>query len=418
MSQETPWRADEAVTLVGRETTVFSPSAAPTMIRAYPEAGSITMEGLTQEEIPIAQESVHLHDYQAPVKGTKGGDFPVSLYLQPDAAAFNSAATPADTHLSSWLKAAFGGHGASAGSTVASSADDTHITVDAGHGSRFAIGAWALAPVSSQLLPVRVSAIATDALTLDFGMGTGLTADNAGDVINCRNFYFDPASTESLYVQHLEVGSASNEAYALKGCLVETLEFDMATIDKPIMAKLKLQVGDWEHPSDDVITTSVGTDPLGTPFVMDSGALFYLQATNVATRVSYPVLSANIKLTLGMAYAKATAGGTNGRKSVFREGQRLAVEMTVRTASYDITPTTTWWASRTELQGVLLVPQGSGLSRKWLIFDVPRCVLVGKPKPVKEGGMRTTEFVVNGAMRSRSGSTAQARSPFTLAYGG
>lgn len=412
MSQETPWRPEEAVTYAGPESTLGSSGGAPTMTRTFPVSGTVETK-LEQEEIPIDQESIHLFDLQNPVKGIKKCSFGCEYYLQPDGTQLNSAASPATHPLGVFLKAAFGNETVAAGSTVDSSGSGTAVTVAAGHGSRFAVGAWALFPISSSLLPGRVSVIATDALTLDLGIGSAATS--SGDIMNMYNYSPSASSTQSLYIQHVPAGSTTNFAEALKGCIAESLELGLE-LNKAATAKFKFQGIDWERPSDDSITTTVGTDTMGTPFAMDGNAVMILQSTGTATLTQYPLLSVSVKLNLGMQYAM-TLGGVQGRSSAYRAGNRMFAEITVKAVSADITPHSTWWTDRTDLQCVLMVPFGSGATKRWLVIDAPKVAVIGTPETVKEGGMATTQFVLHTKMRSRSASTTQGRSPFTIAFG-
>jgi hypothetical protein len=407
MAQETPFRFDNASTFVARETSF---AALPTMLRASPVSGSVAIE-TTQAELDVTEESVYLYNEQDPVKGLKEGTVALDYYLKPPTTQLVTAATPDSTALGALLKAAFGAEVSAAGSQISASGSGTAATVASG--AVFNVGGWALGPLSGSLLPVRVSAISTNDLTFDLGAGAGMTTST--DLVNMHNWYPLESSTETLYVQHAIAGSSSNHKWAAKGCIVESLELETAR-NKLLVAKFKLKAADWEYPTDDSVAVTVGNDGMGSPFSMRD-AVFILQTTGTATRTAYEMLDFKVKLNLGMRFQEDLGGATEGKVSAYRDGQRMFAEATIKTASADVVPFSTWYTSRTALQCVIMVPQGSSTTKRWCVIDIPNCIVVGVPKTTKEAGMAVTEFTVRSKMRSTSASAAQGRTPFALAIG-
>lgn len=379
------------------------------MTRAFPISGSVEPD-TAQDELEVEDESVYLHDYKAPVLGIKNGGVKCAYYLRPQATRLATAATPDTTPLGIMLKAAFGDEIAEAGSAITASSSATAVDITSGGAAN--IGAWHIFPVGDTNEVGRVSAIATNALTLDFGLST--TADTGEDMVNMHNWYPKPSSTETVYIQHAKANSSTTHKWAFRGCICESVEFDLARNALP-KATFTFKSATWEFTTDDSVAVTVGTDTMGVPFAMKDAEM-YLQSTATATRTQYPFLSASIKVNTGMRFAE-TLGGTEGRASAYRDGQRMFAEATVKTVSADAAAFNTWWTNRTALQLVIAVPSGTGSTKRWMVFDLPKCIIVGPPKTVKEAGMATTEFTLRSQMRSTSGATDLARTPFVLAIG-
>lgn len=172
MAQETPWLNQLARTFIGRELTFCTK---PSMTAAFPCSDSVEPD-ISQDELDVDDERPYLYDLQTPVRGLKKGGIKLAYYMRPAGTRLVAAATPDAHPLGILLRAAFGGVHEDAGIAVASSASGTAITLDAGGGLLFPVGSWGLAPIGGSTLPVRVSAVATDVLTLDFGAGSAATA--------------------------------------------------------------------------------------------------------------------------------------------------------------------------------------------------------------------------------------------------
>lgn len=397
-------RHSESATYVGIESTFCT---TPSMTRCFPITSGVDLEPV-QAELENDEESIYLWDVKDPVKGLKDGKVKVPCYLAPDSTALNAAATPATPWLGTFLKALLGGEQSGAGSTVASSGSGTTVSVASGHGSRFAVGTWGLFEVSGALEPGRISAISTDALTLDLALSAAATS--SGLVYNTYCYYPTESNVQTLSVQHALIGNSSHQ-WTLNGC---TGGWDLK-LDRNGLLRVDfdLMAATWTGPSSQSLTTTVGSNGMGSPWSMRD-AVCILQAYNTTTRTHYPLHSISCKFDSGMEFIPEL-GGTEGKTGVMRTKGREFVTLTIRFQS-DQARDATDWVSRTTLQCVVLVPQGSGTSKRWFILDVPRAIIKGKPKLIKEGGFTLTEITLVSKINT-SGTTALARAPFRLAIG-
>jgi hypothetical protein len=403
-----PFRPDDAATYFGIE-SAFDSDTPPSMLRGFPVGGSFEPT-INQAELEVNTESVYLYDYKPPVLGMQDGGCKFSCYVRPDTTQLGSESSSVPFFHP--LKALFGGMDGGAGTTTSAAASATSITATSAAG--FGIGQWVLPTVSGTTEPCRISNIVANALTFDLGASATPTASTS-PLTGMYNFYPTPGNTLSLYVQHANANETTNEKYSFRGCTGDLgLKFDRNQI---LVADFDLKAASWSCPSADTIATTVGTDTMGSCFVLKDATVI-LQSTATATRTTYPIVSFGAKLNMGMQHTPNLTG-RNGVGGVVRVGQRLFAETTVRVYA-DQTDTATivaYWTNRTALQFVAMVPSGSGSTKRWCVFDMPKCIVVGRPKPVKDGGRMCLDITLRSQMRSTSGSTDQARTPFTLAIG-
>ena len=397
-------RHSESASYAGIESTF---GTTPSMTRIFPITSSVD-PAVDQEELDVDEESIYLADYKAPVKGLKSGNLKFGCYAAPASTVLSAAASPSTPWLGTLLKALLGAELSAAGSTVASSGSATAVTVASGHGSRFAVGGWALFETGGAVEPGRISAIATDALTLDLAISAAATS--SGIVSNCYQYYWTEGNTQALTIQHALIGDSAHQ-WTFNGCTGGWgLKLDRNGL---LRVDFDLKVASWTGPSAQSLTTTVGSNGMGSPWSMRD-ATCILQAYNTTTRTHYPLHSVSCKFADGLEHIPEL-GGVEGKTGVMRTSGRKGTEFTVRFQSDQVRDATDW-VSRTVLQLVVMVPQGSGTSKRWFILDVPRAVIVGKPKLVKEGGFTLTEITLRPQINT-SGSTALARAPYKIAIG-
>jgi hypothetical protein len=410
-----PFRSVDAATYFGVESSF---GTLPTMYRAFPVADSFEPT-IDQGEGEVNDESVYLYDYKNPVKLMKSGGCKFSYYLRPAGTQLITGQNGVDTvPLFQPLKALFGGLVYDAGEDP--SAVSTTVSATVADGTVYSEGQWVMPLVSGAYEPCRIGSIATNDLT--WGLAPSTTPTVAGaDMLGMYNFYPAQGNTSSLYVQHANANETTNEKYSFSGCTGDVgLKFDRNGL---LVADFDLKANNWSCPSGDTIAVTVGTDSMGAPFALKDATVI-LQAYNTVTRTQREIASFSAKLNMGMDMIPCLGGtagtlGANGYSGVMRVGQRLFAEATVRLYA-DTTDTATYvgyHTNRTELQFVVMVPSGSTTTKRWCVFDMPRCIVVGRPKPVKDGGRRMIELTLRSKMRSTSASAELGRTPFVLAIG-
>lgn len=372
-------RTAEAATYVGIESTF---GTTPSMVRAFPITDTFEPD-LEQAEVDNLDESIYLWDVKNPVKGLKDGSAKLGFHIRSSGNRLTSGATPATPWLGNVLKACFGTELAAAGSTIQSSSTSTSIIVGTGHGSRFEAGQPILVDVGGVPEPTWVSSISTDTLTL--GLALSASPTTGEDVINCYTYYPTASNTYSLALQHAMAGS-SNHQWTLNGCSVDC-QFKLERNKIPQL-DVALKAATWTGPSDQSISTALGSNGMGDPFVVADG-LVILQSNATSTRTHYPLRSMTVKLNHGMGHIEELAGGTQGKTGMMRMGQRVFAEIDLAMAT-DTALDSSLWTNRTDLQLFVSIPQGSGSTKTWMTFFLPKAIVVGKPKFKRDGGVATT----------------------------
>jgi hypothetical protein len=399
-------RPGDAASYVGVE-GVFTQT--PAMTRATPIAGSVELNP-SQTEIPNEDQRVDLYDEQSPVLGVKDGEASLGYYAKPDSTQATSGATPAANALDLLLASAWGNVDLNAGSTVQASSTASSVILGAGHGSRFPIGSIALVEVGGTLEPAYVSNVSTDTIT-PWPSLSGTPNTSSGVVANTHLHYPDPDATGTLTLQHALAGDA-NHQWTLNGCHSEVeLKTDANGL---IRFDFKMKAATWTGPSDQSIVTTAGNDGMGAPFAVKD-AVCYFQAAATVTRTHVKVRSIAAKFAGGREFVP-DLGGTQGKAGVMRTGARRFAEVTLVLSGSEVAYDTTNWVGRTAMRLLFAVPQGSGLTRRWFVFCLPKCVIVGKPRTRPEGGTVVTELTLHSQIDS-SLSTERAKSPAVIGIG-
>lgn len=394
-------RTVDASTLVGIESTF---GTTPSMTRIFPVADSMEIS-VSQAELENLDESVYLWDVKNPIQGLKEASAKFSVAQRADSTPLLTGATPATPWLGTLWKACLGGEHAVAGDTIASSSTTTLLKTS--DGTKFLPTLPILCDVGNVPEPTWVSSIATNDVSL--GLALSASPTTGQDIIQMYAYYPTSANTSTVTLQHALAGDSAHQ-WTLNGCIVDgQLKIER---NKPLMADFALTGASWTGPSNQSITTAVGSDAMSEPFGVASGFVV-LQSAAVTTRTHYPIHSCSIKFNHGMTHIEELAGTTQSRIGAFRTGQRLFAEIDLEIRS-DLAIDTSYWTSRTDLQFMLAIPRGSGSTKQWFVVFAPKVIVVGKPQVAKNGGRMTSKFKLQTKIAT---SGAGANIPFWLAFG-
>ena len=401
-------RSREAATYIGLETQFASLPAA--MHRAFPVEGTFAAE-LEQTELDNLDESTRLYDVKATVRGLKGGSVKFELYGKVPATQLLDSVSVTPNYLDATLRAALGSFAGDEGSTIAS-AGPLSFDVQAGNGTRFEVGQWIAVQTGSQLEPCRITSIATDTIRVYPALsGTPGATDL---VVNSNTYAPAPNHTGTLHLQHAKsADTAHGLQWSISGSTT-SLTFDVKR-NELFKVGVECQAASWTGPVDQAFVTSSASDTSMTaPFaVRDAITIFQPVATT--TRNSYCLLSADVKINGGMEFIECL-GATEGKAGAFRKGQRIFAEATLK-FRFDPDTDATQWTAQQLMSCIIMVPKGTGVTKRFLVLDMPTCRIVGKPKIADENGMVYCEVMLQAAIdTTTTGSTSDmALAPFRIA---
>lgn len=378
-------------------------TTASTMVRTFPLQGTVDVSGLARSELKVEDERVRGFAHVSPIHGLRSENSAIKMecLLRPDGTQLlgPSAAVPANpSGLHSLFAGLLGTAGVSAGagslyvgqgSTVVS-ATSSSVTVTGGHGARFVKGQWIAVQITASALQcVRVTNIATDTLTV----WPNLTATPTTGYLVGNGYTFSPAQyhTGSLTIQHAKaVGSSVTAAqWTANGCIGDiALTWERGQLPR---AQFDLKSATHTGPSSQAISVAASSDGSGsTAGVYNATTLLQTFATTTNTNVK--MLSAGVKLNGGMMFLN-DLGSTEGVSGCLRIPQRPFATATVK-LPFDPTLDTTTWDSQSALCLVQIVPIGTGLTQRFVGWELPNCVIVGKPKVSDDAGRLVTEITL------------------------
>lgn len=387
--------------------------------RCYPVADSVEYD-LTQAELDRKNLRARPFDALDPVKGFKDGSVKLGYYLQPPPTVLTTGATvdgDASCPLAVLARCIFGAQSVFAGTTVlASSGTASAFSTASSHGSRFPVGQLCLVTDPTDgLVPARILTRSSDACTF-YPNASGSLADDSA-VVNLWTFYPSRTNTKSLSVA---VCAAQDSAHQMRlnGC-TGTAEIKVER-DGLAQVLFDLKAATWTGPEALSLSIADATDPMAAPLSCRN-AVLYLQAQATTTRANFKVDSFTAKLNFGNKHLATLTGGTEGKRSTFRaDGLTDTFAEIELTFAHSMTPDSTWWASRTELTCMLwLYVDDSNGARRSIVIDVPRAIVVGKPKHAKgsDGLVKTTVTLRAKLDDSTTPGTELAEAPFRLAIG-
>jgi len=253
--------------------------------------------------------------------------------------------------------------------------------VAAGQGSRFSRGTWIGVEVDGEIEPAKVIERSTDTLTVYPDLSNSLV--NGARVANSYTYLPSVNAATSLHIQHAKNGLTSEGLqWGMSGSAV-SLTFD---IKRNEIAKLgvEAEVADWRGPQILGIATGSASDPMTSPFaVRDAVTIF--QPITTTSRNSYCLISAEIKLNGGLEHVECL-GATEGKTAVFRKGQRLFGEASLK-FRFDPDVDSIYWETQELMSCIIMIPKGSGNTKRWIVLEIPTCRVVGKPTVSEESGM-------------------------------
>jgi hypothetical protein len=406
-------RIKDAVGYVVHEATFETNPGSP--IQIYPTWDSVEF---TLDRTPLDNDELRtdLYDAQTHVHGPQIGSGKFTCYLRPDTTQIAAATTATRPWLGQLMHAALGAEHpadatATAGTTIATASSTTSLILASA--TNVSKGQHVLAEVAgtSTFEPTRVINIATETITLNPALSAAADT-GAGSFLQMYNYAPARSFSKSFTIQWAQQGHARLQ-WTLSGCKMDSLEFDLG-MGKIPTASFGYSVSSWSGPSAQSVTATAGTNGMAAPFVMTNCYLL-LQAKATTTRASLAFESAAIKLDTG----------TYGRVGVMRVGGRYFATATIRIRPEDVGSAmvhdATWFESQTELQCILMVSYGTTSAKRWMVFDMPTCVMLSKPRRVDQGGRMLFEFTLRSKMGSVVTSpTAQSdfhNSPFVFAIG-
>lgn len=403
-------RTQESATYVASEMTSFG-ATPPSMVRCFPIEGTFSAE-LEQKELENLDERTTLYDYLAPVRGMKDGKVKMEFYAKAHSVALSASATPAPHYMFEIFDAAWGSDGLAVdeGAVIDSTSTTTVLNVAAGQGAFFVPGTWLGATLSGTIEPARVVSVATDAVTV-YPPLSSLPPVGAS-ILNSITFAPDQDNANTLHIEHAKAGSTSLQ-WVLSGSTAN-INFDIKR-NELVKIMVEGEVGSWQGPAAFGLSTAVATDDLTTPFACrDAVVLFRNAGTGVTDRTSYCLQSINIKTNGKMEFIDCL-GGTDGKAGAFRKGQRMFASATLK-FRIDQTVDATRWTNQDVTQCVVMIPKGTGLSKRWFIVDMPRSYIVGKPKLSEEAGLLYMEVTLNATKDTLAASGVVQTAPLRVAY--
>jgi hypothetical protein len=389
-------------TYVGVESTF---KTTPTMTRVHIEGGSVDI-GLAVEELPVADERVRGFAHVPPVHGLEStsSTIKMSAGLRPHLTQLRGATPTVEATVPSLLQflrglwgkdlvsSDAGAYFVGQGSDVDGTASTTSlVNVSAGHGAaRFCKGQWiAVQTGAATIEPAFITNIATDALSVWPNLSAAPTT--AGwDIVNGYTFAPAQAHNASLTVQHAKsigISGVSAAQWTANGCTGNLgLAWERGQIPK---LTFELKAAAHTGPSDQSLTITAATDDMATNIALTSVTTL-LQTQATTTRTNVPMMSIAVTFDGGMVQTP-DYNAEQGVTGVIRIPARPFAKGTIR-MRFDPTMDTSQWLSQTELRLVCIAASGSGLSQRLVGFDIPRLVIVGKPRVVDADGRLATEF--------------------------
>lgn len=387
--------------------------------RCFPMSDTMELDP-TQAELDVKNLRTRPFDVLDPVKGFKDGTVKFGHYIQPPPTVLVTGATvdsDAACPLAVLARCIFGAQSVFAGSTVlASSGTTSGFSTASGHGSRFPAGQLCLVTDPADgLVPARILTRSSDACTF-YPNTSGAPADDSA-LVNLWTFYPSRTNGRSLSVA-VAAAQASAHQWRFNGCTGSA----EIKVERDGLAQIMfdLKAATWTGPSDLSLSTADASDPMAAPLSCRN-AVLYLQPQSTTTRTNYKVDSLSAKLNFGNKHITTLTGGTEGKRAVARvEGLTDTFAEVDLTFALDTTPDATWWAQRTELTCMLwLYVDDANNNRRSIVLDLPRAIVVGKPKYTKgSDGLIKVNVKLRGKLDdSTTPGTELAEAPFRLGIG-
>lgn len=379
-----------------------------TMYVARPKDPGVNIT-LTQENLDNEGQSTRMFDALTTVQGLRDWTAEMPLDIRVESTQLIDGATPPVSYMTELLETICGGSHIDEGDTIASS---TTSSVTVSDGTRFAVGTPIAAEVSGNLEVAIVTAISTNTLTC-WPNFSGAPTTTTGIVVNsCANWLTD-TNSKSLAMTAAYVQS-SDLQYTLNCGIPEELSISIPQVAKGLITgSVKLKGKTWTGPSDQSLGTGVIVDPLLAPVSMRA-ATFLLQPLATTTRVTFDLISIDIKLVTGMMHVEEFSGENEQTSGVMRMSPRVVGNATIKCR---FNPTIeTYYSSQTPLSLLFIAPYGSGLSKRFIVFHMATCFIDAKPMVVDEGGRAVHQFNLRAQLSALNASSTAgtAAAPWVL----
>lgn len=275
-----------------------------------------------------------------------------------------------------------GAEHAALGTTVATGASAT--TFDVTSAATLKKGTLIAVTISGQPEVAKITNIASSTVTVSPPLSG--TPANGAVVRNLYNYAPAESHSSSLAWQVAYVGSSSaqwtfNGAHG--GFKLNFPFGQLGTID------LDFTAVSFTGPSTQSITTSTVTDDMSTPFVLGgargSNAALVLLATPLTFSRSSTLACESVELDMpnNWQMVRDPSGVQTVNSVVNVAGRPRAGSLKLR-VRYDLDYVTAY-DNGTALSFLMVVPVGTGATRRVFVVEMPRCTLVANPKVVKHG---------------------------------
>jgi hypothetical protein len=404
----------------------------PTMTDFFPIEKTVDLSGLEQEQLPVETETARAYDEKDHVDGFKKASVPCSIHIRPDGTQLSGPAVAPVVH---WLgilwRACWGNDDGSVTSNpnyapaaaaagngtlvVASPAPTTtSFSVTPAQGALITVGQMMLmeigSPGSGVLEPIYIKSRATDAFTTAFAMSA--PPQTGAHVYGMYTYGISQSSVAGLCFEHAK-SLGANEQWRVNAGTVAISDLKLERGKLPT-AKVTIKGATWQQLSALGIPVTTGTDTMaGATACRD--AIILLQLTTDTTRVHYPMESVtfewNDDLILLPDYQ-----GIEGTTQLFRNPTKQFARAKVRMRT-DLARVANWTA-RDKLMLFVMIPTGTGLTKRWVVFAMPTCVIFGNPKHVM-ADYSVSEFTLHskqGALTTGV-TTDLALTPILMAHG-
>lgn len=393
---------------MGRETT-YGTSPGTLYASRFKDPGVLAT--LTQEQLENEGTSTREFDALLTVQGLKSWTLDAAFDVRPENTQLVTATTPSVSWMTELLYAACGGSSVLAGSLVVSSTTSS-ITVTATHGTRFVVGTPIAAQVSGTLEWAIITAISGDVLTC-WPSFSGAPTITTGLVVNSASNWLTETSSQSLAVTCAQVQS-SNAQWTLNCGIITELGLSIPAMGKGLLSgSVKLAGKTWVGPSPQSLGTSVITEVLTNP-ISCRDAYFILQPAATTTRVAYPIISADVKLTTGNTHLEEFSGVNEQTSGTMRVAPRMVGTISLK-CRYD-QQIETYYAAQTQLVCVLVVPYGSLLTKRFVVLHMGTTFIDAKPVVADEGGRLVHQFNLRAQLSTLNASSTAgtAAAPWVL----
>jgi hypothetical protein len=240
-------------------------------------------------------------------------------------------------------------------------------------------------PGSGTLEPAYLKSIATDALTLAFAL-TGAPG-TAAKVYGMYSYGVSQTGATGVAFEHAK-SLGPNEQWRINGAAVHISDLKLERGKLPA-ATVTLKSATWLGPTPLSIPVTTGTDTMSES-TSCRDAVILLQLTTDTTRVHYPMESVTFEWDDNLSHIP-DYNGIEGTTQLFRSPTKPFARAKVRIRC-DLARYVNW-SNRDKLMLFVMIPTGSGLTKRWVVFAMPTCVIVGTPKHM-QSDYSVSEFVL------------------------